>query len=65
MRLDSGPRNDAPGSASSRDEAAMEAAGAMDAQNAPTAPWKTTERFSTSFHSHHSLFSEEGTFLFR
>src|SRR2546428_1259736 len=30
----------------------MEAAGAMDAQNAPTAPWKTTEQFSTSFHRH-------------
>jgi hypothetical protein len=22
----------------------------VDAQNAPTAPWKTTGRFSTSFH---------------
>ncbi len=28
----------------------MEAAGAVDAENAPTAPWKTTERFSTSYH---------------
>jgi hypothetical protein len=28
----------------------VEAAGAVDAKNAPTAPWKTTERFSTSSH---------------
>jgi hypothetical protein len=34
-----------------RDAEAVEAAGAVDAQTAPTAPWKTTERFSTSFHS--------------
>lgn len=26
----------------------MDAAGAVDAQHAPTAPWKTTERFSTA-----------------
>jgi len=34
------------------DEEPMEAVGAVDAQNAPTAPWKTTEQFSTSFHRH-------------
>jgi hypothetical protein len=34
----------------------VDAAGAVDAQNAPTAPWKTTERFSTSVHRHQPLF---------
>ena len=34
----------------------VEAAGAVDAQNAPTAPCKTTERFGTSFHTPHLLF---------
>ena len=34
----------------------VEAAGAVDAQHAPTAPCKTTERFCTSFHTpHHPL----------
>jgi len=28
----------------------MEAAGAVDAQNAPTAPWKTRRRVSHSYH---------------
>jgi hypothetical protein len=49
----------------------MEAAGAVDAQNAPTAPWKTTERFSTSSHRRTAPLSEgdisieltQGTFL--
>src|SRR5687767_13159223 len=49
----------------------MEAAGAVDAQNAPTAPWKTTEPFSTSSHRRPRLHSEgdisnessAGTFL--
>ena len=30
----------------------MEAAGAADAQNAPTAPWKTRRRVSHSYHRH-------------
>src|SRR5262245_16479743 len=33
--------------------ARVEAAGAVDAQTAPTAPCKTTERFCTSFHTPH------------
>jgi len=49
----------------------MDAAGAVDAENAPTAPWKTTERFSTSVHRRTRYFSEgdisieltQGTFL--
>jgi hypothetical protein len=49
----------------------MEAAGAVDAQNAPPAPGKTTERFSTSFHRRTASLSErdisieltQGTFL--
>jgi hypothetical protein len=51
----------------------MEAAGAVDAKHAPTAPWTTTERFSTSFHRRPLLFSKGdisnegrmGTFLTR
>jgi Integrase core domain len=35
-------------------QAAMDAAGAVDAQNAPTAPWKTAENaVSHSAHPHH------------
>ena len=30
----------------------MEAAGAVDAKNAPTAPWKTRRRVSHSYHRH-------------
>jgi hypothetical protein len=37
----------------------MDPAGAVDAKNAPTAPWKTTERFSRSVHRRH-LFSFKG-----
>jgi hypothetical protein len=32
-------------------------------KNAPTAPWKTTEQFSTSFHRHCS-YSTRGHFYF-
>src|SRR5690606_23826065 len=38
--------------------ARVEAAGAVDAQNAPTAPCKTTERFCTSSHTLHPLFQK-------
>lgn len=49
----------------------MDAAGAVDAKRAPTAPWKITERFSTSAHRRTLYFSEgdisneltQGTFL--
>ena len=34
------------------DEAPVDAAGAVDAQNAPTAPWKTRRRVSHSAHRH-------------
>ncbi len=34
----------------------VEADGSVDAQNAPTDPCKTTERFCTSFHTPHRLF---------
>ncbi len=38
----------------------MDAAGAVDAQNAPTAPWKTAQNaVSHSAHTHHR-FQEEG-----
>ena len=37
----------------------MDAAGAVDAQTAPTAPWNTTPRFSTSAHRHHG-FGKDG-----
>jgi hypothetical protein len=38
----------------------VEAAGAVDAQNASTAPWKTTERFSTATTGPiHSFFTQE------
>jgi hypothetical protein len=48
-----------------------DAAGAVDANSAPTAPWKTTERFSTSAHRLHpfsfkgdiSIELTQGTFL--
>lgn len=40
------------------DEEPVEAAGPVDAQNASTAPWKTTEQFSTSFHRQHHATSE-------
>ena len=49
----------------------MEAAGAVDAQTAPTAPWKTRARV---FHKRpqaitigrgHFYFAKKGTFLFR
>ena len=40
------------------DEEPMEAAGPVDAQNAPTVPWKTTKQFSTSFHRHGHATSE-------
>ena len=43
----------------------MEAAGAVDAQNAPTAPWKTTEQFSTSSHRRPRSLVQKGTFLSR
>ena len=34
----------------------MDAAGAVDAQNAPTAPWKTAQNaVSHSAHTHHRL----------
>jgi len=36
------------------------AAGAVDAKNAPTAPWKTTEQFSTSFHTQHLSRNDTG-----
>ena len=46
------------------DKEPMEAAGAVDAKNASTAPWKTTERFSTATTG--VLFSfQKGTFLTR
>jgi hypothetical protein len=36
--------------------ARMDAAGAVDAQNAPTAPWKTAQTaVSHSAHTHHRL----------
>ena len=40
----------------------MDAAGAVDAQNAPTAPWKTAQNaVSHSAHTHHPLaWREEG-----
>ena len=44
------------------DEEPVEAAGAVDAQNAPTAPWKTRGRFSTSSHTR-ARFLQKGTFL--
>src|SRR5574339_894045 len=38
----------------------MDAAGAMDAQNAPTAPWKTAQNaVSHSAHTHHRFGGEE------
>jgi len=38
----------------------MDAAGAVDAQNAPTAPWKTAQNaVSHSAHTHHRLVGEE------
>ena len=38
--------------------APVDAAGAVDAKSAPTAPWKTTDRFSTSVHTR--SFNSEG-----
>jgi len=38
----------------------MDAAGAVDAQNAPTAPWKTAhDAVSHSVHTHHRFTGEE------
>src|SRR5688572_6659939 len=53
------------------DDEPMDAAGAVDAKDAPTAPWKTTNRFSTSAHRRPSQASKgdisieltRGTFL--
>jgi hypothetical protein len=51
------------------DEEPVEAAGAVDAKNAPTAPWKTTEQFSTATTGTVPFYGQEeereGTFLFR
>jgi len=52
------------------DDAPVEAAGAVDAQNAPTAPWKTPGQFSTAptgtlglSHGDISIELTQGTFL--
>jgi hypothetical protein len=46
------------------DEEPVEAAGAVDAKSAPTAPWKPQNGFH-SYHRQPRLFVEKGTFLFR
>ena len=49
----------------------MDAAGAVDAENAPTAPWKTRGRVfhkrpqATLTERGHFYFAKKGTFLFR
>ena len=50
-------------------EEPAEAAGAVDAKNAPTAPWKTPKQFSTATTGTAPLYGQQnerqGTFLFR